>query len=80
VSEIAAISLHANHVIELWPQDEIVPPRHMQNLYEEVGGSDNKQCTWVDFPEAHHNDTYEVAGPNYWHAILSFFQTHVPLQ
>ena len=60
-------------------QDEIVPPSHMRALYEEVGGAANGNCTWVDFPQAHHNDTYEVAAARYWPAILAFFQKNVPI-
>ena len=61
-------------------QDEIVPPAHMRALYEEVGGSGNSLVTWVEFPEAHHNDTYEVAAAQYWPALLDFFRRQVPVQ
>lgn len=60
-------------------QDEIVPSAHMEALYKEVGGAGNARITWVDFPEAHHNDVYEIASVRYWPAILAFFQQHVPL-
>ena len=60
-------------------QDEIVPSAHMEALYKEVGGPGNARITWVDFPEAHHNDVYEIASVRYWPAILAFFQQHVPL-
>ena len=60
-------------------QDEIVPSAHMKALYEEVGGPGNTRITWVDFPDAHHNDVYEIASVRYWPAILAFFQQHVPL-
>ncbi|BDA44881.1 Protein ABHD13 [Coccomyxa sp. Obi] len=60
-------------------QDEIVPQSHMQTLYEELGGSKNSTCSWADFPEAHHNDTYEVAAPQYWQAMLAFFRQYVPI-
>ena len=60
-------------------QDEIVPSAHMEALYKEAGGPQNSKVTWVDFPDAHHNDTYEIASVRYWPAILAFFQQHVPL-
>ena len=56
-----------------------MPSAHMKALYKEVGGPGNAQITWVDFPDAHHNDVYEIASVRYWPAILAFFQQHVPL-
>ena len=73
--------LHASlSVLDGGMQDEIVPPSHMRALYEEVGGAANGNCTWVDFPDAHHNDTYEVAAARYWPAILAFFEKNVPVR
>ncbi len=56
-----------------------MPQSHMQSLYDDIGGADNKRCSWAEFPEAHHNDTYEVAAPQYWQAMLAFFRQFVPV-
>lgn len=56
-----------------------MPSAHMEALYKEVGGPQNGKITWVDFPDAHHNDVYEIASVRYWPAILAFFQQQVPL-
>ena len=56
-----------------------MPQSHMRTLYEEIGGSKNITCSWAEFPEAHHNDTYEVAAPQYWQAMLAFFRQYVPI-
>ena len=61
-------------------QDEIVPPSHMRALHEALGGRSSSRVAWVEFPEAHHNDTYEVAAAQYWPALLAFFRQHIPLQ
>lgn len=61
-------------------QDEIVPPSHMRALHEGMGDSSNSMVTWMEFPQAHHNDTYEVAAAQYWPAVLAFFRQHVPVQ
>ena len=50
-----------------------MPSAHMEALYKEAGGAKNSKVTWVDFPDAHHNDTYEIASVRYWPAILAFF-------
>ncbi|KAK9832839.1 hypothetical protein WJX81_005824 [Elliptochloris bilobata] len=56
-------------------QDEVLPPVHMRQLYEAVGGPACTTCQWVEFPEAHHMDTYEVAAQEYWPALIGFVQS-----
>ena len=33
-------------------QDEVLPPAHMRQLYEAVGGAACPTCRWVEFPQA----------------------------
>ena len=34
-----------------FPQDEVLPPVHMRQLYEAVGGPACTTCRWVEFPQ-----------------------------
>jgi hypothetical protein len=49
-------------------EDEVIAPWHGRRLFE--AAPDPKQLLWVE--GAGHNDLVNVAGAQYWHALLSF--------
>jgi fermentation-respiration switch protein FrsA (DUF1100 family) len=49
-------------------EDEVIAPWHGQRLFD--AAPDPKQLLWVE--GARHNDLVNVAGAQYWHALLSF--------
>ncbi|KAJ6362386.1 hypothetical protein OIU78_002730 [Salix suchowensis] len=58
-------------------QDEMVPPFHMQMLYDKAAAH-NRECVFVDFPNGMHMDTWLVGGDHYWRTIQQFLEKHVP--
>ncbi|KAG1334238.1 Alpha/beta hydrolase domain-containing protein WAV2 [Cocos nucifera] len=58
-------------------QDEMVPPSHMQMLYEKVV-EHNQHCLFVDFPNGMHMDTWLSGGDRYWRMIELFLDQCVP--
>ncbi|KAI3524787.1 hypothetical protein L1887_03451 [Cichorium endivia] len=57
-------------------RDEMVPPFHMQMLYAKAAAR-NKQCTFVDFPNGMHMDTWLAGGDLYWKTVQTFLQKNV---
>ncbi|KAL4589451.1 hypothetical protein LXL04_002358 [Taraxacum kok-saghyz] len=57
-------------------RDEMVPPVHMQMLYAKTAVH-NKLCTFVDFPNGMHMDTWLAGGDHYWETVQSFLQKNV---
>lgn len=57
-------------------RDEMVPPLHMQMLYAKAAAR-NKGCTFVDFPNGMHMDTWLAGGDLYWKTVQSFLQKNV---
>lgn len=55
----------------------MVPPSHMQMLYAKAAAH-NKECTFVDFPNGMHMDTWLAGGDRYWVTIQQFLEKHVP--
>ncbi|QOU19000.1 hypothetical protein BRETT_004221 [Brettanomyces bruxellensis] len=53
-------------------KDEIVPPSHMQTLYD-ISKSSSK--TWKKYKNAHHNDT--ITFPKYWEDFAEFMTQQV---
>ncbi|KAK9820327.1 hypothetical protein WJX72_009019 [[Myrmecia] bisecta] len=53
-------------------QDELCPPEQMERLHGAVKAAGH--CTWLSV-DAHHMDAYEVAGPEYWPALIHFMQS-----
>lgn len=58
-------------------QDEMVPPVHMKMLYAKAAAR-NRQCTFVEFPNGMHMDTWLSGGDHYWRTIQQFLEKHVP--
>ncbi|CAA2989587.1 bem46 isoform X2 [Olea europaea subsp. europaea] len=58
-------------------QDEMVPPSHMQILYAKAAAR-NPQCSFVEFPNGMHMDTWLSGGDRYWSTILEFLEKVVP--
>ncbi|XP_022842868.1 protein ABHD13-like [Olea europaea var. sylvestris] len=58
-------------------QDEMVPPSHMQMLYAKAAAR-NPQCSFVEFPNGMHMDTWLSGGDRYWSTILEFLEKVVP--
>ncbi|KAJ1697595.1 hypothetical protein LUZ63_006107 [Rhynchospora breviuscula] len=58
-------------------QDELVPPVHMQLLYEKAIER-NSNCLFVDFPNGMHMDTWFTGGDRYWRTINLFLQRFAP--
>lgn len=58
-------------------QDELVPPPHMQMLYDKAR-EHNEQCLFVDFPTGMHMDTWLSGGSRYWRTIQLFLDKYVP--
>ncbi|KAI3790011.1 hypothetical protein L2E82_02822 [Cichorium intybus] len=57
-------------------RDEMVPPFHMQMLYAKAAAR-NKRCTFVDFPNGMHMDTWLAGGDLYWKTVQTFLQKNV---
>lgn len=57
-------------------QDEMVPPSHMQMLYEKAA-ENNSQCLFIDFPNGMHMDTWLSGGDRYWRTIQLFLDRYV---
>ncbi|CAI9286125.1 unnamed protein product [Lactuca saligna] len=57
-------------------RDEMVPPLHMQMLYAKAAGR-NKRCTFVEFPNGMHMDTWLAGGDFYWKTVQTFLQKNV---
>lgn len=57
-------------------RDEMVPPFHMQMLYAKAAAH-NKNCTFVDFPNGMHMDTWLAGGDLYWKTVQTFLQKNV---
>ena len=53
-------------------KDEIVPPSHMDKLYE-LSQSNDK--TFFKYPNSQHNDT--VVQPDYWERVHEFIKNKV---
>ncbi|CAA2995235.1 bem46 isoform X2 [Olea europaea subsp. europaea] len=58
-------------------QDEMVPPSHMQMLYAKAAAR-NQQCSFVEFPNGMHMDTWLSGGDRYWSTIQEFLEKTVP--
>lgn len=58
-------------------QDEMVPPFHMQLLYDKAA-ENNRRCLFIDFPTGMHMDTWLSGGDRYWRIIRLFLDQHVP--
>ncbi|KAJ6812045.1 protein bem46-like [Iris pallida] len=58
-------------------QDELVPPSHMQMLYNKVREPDAR-CLFVDFPTGMHMDTWISGGDRYWRTIKLFLEKYCP--
>ncbi|XP_078444350.1 alpha/beta-Hydrolases superfamily protein isoform X3 [Wolffia australiana] len=58
-------------------QDEMVPPSHMQILYDKAA-ENNDCCLFVDFPSGMHMNTWLSGGDRYWRTIQLFLNRHVP--
>jgi hypothetical protein len=54
--------------------DEMVPPAHMQRLYEAAQETSSAQHTFVEFPDGMHMDTWMQGGERYWRSIEVFLQ------
>ncbi|XP_020258451.1 protein bem46-like [Asparagus officinalis] len=57
-------------------QDELVPPFHMQMLYDKARGR-NDRCLFTDFPTGMHMDTWLSGGNRYWRTIQLFLDQYV---
>ncbi|MQM18539.1 hypothetical protein Taro_051533, partial [Colocasia esculenta] len=58
-------------------QDEMVPPSHMQMLYDKAFENNNR-CLFIDFPTGMHMDTWLSGGDRYWRTIQLFLDQQVP--
>ncbi|KAI8553399.1 hypothetical protein RHMOL_Rhmol05G0013100 [Rhododendron molle] len=58
-------------------QDEMVPPVHMQMLYAKAAAH-NRPCTFVEFPNGMHMDTWLAGGDHYWRTVQLFLEQNVP--
>lgn len=56
--------------------DELVPPSHMQVLYNKAR-EHNDKCISVDFPTGMHMDTWISGGDRYWRTIQLFLRNNV---
>eukprot|EP01018_Ginkgo_biloba_P005368 Gb_14813 [translate_table: standard] len=81
-NELSAVSLAWWDIMVKQPilflsgsQDEMVPPSHMQRLYEKT--KHNPRCMFVDFPTGMHMDTWHAGGDRYWRTIQLFLERHV---
>ena len=54
--------------------DEMVPPRHMRQLY--AAALTNPKCKFVEFPEGSHMDTWIRGGERYWVILAEFMAAH----
>lgn len=52
----------------------MVPPAHMQRLYEAAQETSSAQHTFVEFPDGMHMDTWMQGGERYWRSIEVFLQ------
>ncbi|XP_072971346.1 alpha/beta hydrolase domain-containing protein WAV2 isoform X1 [Typha angustifolia] len=59
-------------------QDELVPPSHMQILYDKHV-EHNRQCMFVDFPSGMHMDTWISGGDRYWRTIQLYLDSKMTL-
>lgn len=59
-------------------QDEMVPPSHMEMLYAKAAAS-NRRCTFVEFPNGMHMDTWLSGGDHYWRTIQQFIEQYAPV-
>ncbi|KAL0909722.1 hypothetical protein M5K25_020615 [Dendrobium thyrsiflorum] len=57
-------------------QDEMVPPSHMQMLYQKAAEK-NSRCLFIDFPTGMHMDTWLSGGDRYWRTIQLFLDQYV---
>jgi len=57
-------------------RDELVPPPHMQMLYQKAR-EHNQRCLFVDFPTGMHMDTWISGGDRYWRTIQLFLDQYV---
>ncbi|KAH9305140.1 hypothetical protein KI387_009544 [Taxus chinensis] len=53
-------------------RDEMVPPSHMHRLFEKT--KHNPRCTFEEFAEGTHMDTWYVGGERYWQALQRFLE------
>lgn len=58
-------------------RDEMVPPTHMQMLYAKAAAH-NSRCTFVEFRNGMHMDTWISGGDRYWRMIQLFLEKNVP--
>lgn len=57
----------------------MVPPFHMKMLYAKAAAR-NPQCTFVEFPNGMHMDTWLSGGELYWETNMQFLEKHAPEQ
>lgn len=54
--------------------DEMVPPAHMQRLYDATRA--NTACKFFEFPTGMHMDTWLKGGERYWRILQIYLEQH----
>lgn len=74
VCAVVGLQIDAPILFLAGQMDEMVPPVHMQRLYEAAQETSSAQHTFVEFPDGMHMDTWMQGGERYWRSIEVFLQ------